>query len=295
MARRIFMILSLALILAGTALAQQRIDESREVDKDATISIENLAGKVTVTGWSKHEVRITGTLDEKAEELRISGSGDHLEIEVRYPDRVKNIDEGSVLEVMVPHGSDVEVSCVSADISVAEVRGELDIETVSGEVTLRGEPAAIEVETVSGSLDVDVSTDTAALACISGDIVIKGVRRELECSVISGSIEVDAGKDLESLDCETISGDVAVTGHLPRGAEWSLSAHSGDITLDILGKVNARFQIETFSGKIHDIFGHRASRESKYAPGEELNFSEGDGSASVEIEAFSGDVRVRRR
>jgi len=61
------MVLSLALILAGSVLAQQRIDESREVDKDATISIETLAGEVTVTGWSKHEVRITGTLDKQAE------------------------------------------------------------------------------------------------------------------------------------------------------------------------------------------------------------------------------------
>ena len=295
MARRTLMVLSLALILSGSVLAQQRIDESREVDKNATISIENIAGEVTVTGWNKHEVRITGTLDEKAEELEISGGGDHLDIEVKYPDRVKDIDEGSVLEIMVPFDCDIEVSCVAADISVSEVRGELDIETVSGEVTLRGKPSEVAVETISGSLDVDVTTDTASLSCISGDIDIKGVRRELECSVISGSIEVDAGKDMESLECETISGDVTVTGQLPRGAEWSLGAHSGDITLNLLGKVNATFQIETFSGEIHDVFGHKARRESKYAPGEELEFTEGDGSASVEIEAFSGDVRVLRR
>ena len=113
--------------------------------------------------------------------------------------------------------------------------------------------------------------------------------------MISGNIEVDAGKDMESLECETISGDVTVTGQLPRGAEWSLAVHSGDITLNLVGKVNAVFEIETFSGEIHDVFGHKAERTSKYAPGEELEFTEGDGGASVEIEAFSGDVVVRQR
>ncbi len=151
----------------------------------------------------------------------------------------------------------------------------------------------IEVETVSGSLDLDVSTDVASLDCVSGDIEIKGVRRELECAVVSGDIFVDAGKDMESLECGTVSGDVTVMGSIPSGADWSLAAHSGDITLKLVGKVNAEFDIETFSGEIHDMFGHKAERTSKYAPGSELSFTEGNGDASVEIEAFSGDVKVR--
>ncbi len=281
------------LVGAVPALAQQAIDESRQVDKDATISIENIAGSVTVTGWNKSEVQITGTLDDKAEELEITGGGSKLTIEVKYPDDTENIDEGSALVLMVPHGADVEVSVVSADVEIDEVRGEVEIEAVSGEIVLRGEPAEIEVATVSGNLDLDVATDVAALACVSGDIEIKGVRRELECAVVSGNITVDAGKDMESLECETVSGDITVTGSIARGAEWQVSAHSGDITLKLIGKVNAEFDVETFSGEIHDMFGHSAERTSKYAPGSELSFTEGDGDANVEIEAFSGDVKVR--
>jgi DUF4097 and DUF4098 domain-containing protein YvlB len=178
---------------------------------------------------------------------------------------------------------------------VAKLVGGIELETVSGDITLRDEPASIEAATVSGDLDLDVKTDKAELACVSGDIVVKGVRRELECGVVSGEIEVWAGSDMEDLECETVSGDITVTGEMPDGASWSLAAHSGDITLVLTGRVDARFDIETFSGNINDTFGHEAKRTSKYAPGRELSFVEGEGKARVEIEAFSGDVRVLKK
>ncbi len=283
------------LVWALPALAQQAIDETRSVDKDATITIEVLAGRVAVETWNKGEVHITGTLDPKAEELRIEGGGGRLQIEVEYPDRIRDIDEGSDLRIRVPEEADVEISTVSADVTVDDVRGDVDIETVSGEVGVRGEPAELEVESVSGVLDIDVKTDTASLTCVSGDLKVRGVRRDLECAVVSGSIEVDAGKDMMSLECETVSGDITVTGELPGRADWSLSAHSGDITVLLSGDVDAEFEIETFSGEINDVFGHQARRTSKYAPGSELEATVGDGSATVDIEAFSGEVTVRKK
>ncbi len=287
--------LAAALVWALPALAQQPIDETREVDRDATIIIEVLAGSVTVETWNKNEVRITGTLDPKADELRIDGGGGRLEIAVEYPDRIRDIDQGSDLRIRVPEQADVEISTVSADVTVDGVRGDVDVETVSGEVGVRGEPAELEVESVSGVLDIDVETDTASLACVSGDLKVRGVRRDLECAVVSGTIEVDAGKDMTSLECETVSGDITVRGELPRKADWSLSAHSGDITVLLGGDVDAEFEIATFSGEINDVFGHQARRTSKYAPGNELEATVGDGSASVEIEAFSGEVTVRKQ
>lgn len=288
-------LLALILIWALPTLAGSPIDETRKVDNDATISVENIAGEVIVKGWNKSEVKITGTLDKKAKKLEITGGGNRLSIKVEYPNRVRNINEGTHLEIMVPSGCDLEIDVVSADVSVDAVTGDVEIEAVSGEVLLRGSPSEVEVECVSGNLDIDVQTNSANLECVSGDIEVRGVRGELECSVVSGSITVDAGKHMKSLECETVSGDIAVRGELPEESNWSLEGHSGEILLELSGDVDAEFSIETFSGKIHDAFGHKAHRTSKYAPGSELEFVEGSGSASVEIEVFSGDVRVKHR
>lgn len=287
--------LAAALLWALPAMAQQRIDETRPVDGDATISVECLAGQVTIETWDRDEVHITGTLDPQAEELRITGGGGDLEIEVEYPDDVGDLDTGSDLRLRVPEQASVEVSTVSAGITVDDVRGDVEVETVSGPVTVRGEPDELEIESVSGTLDIDVQTDSASLACVSGDLTVRGVREELECAVVSGDIDVEAGEKMESLECETVSGDIRVQGRLPRGADWSLSAHSGEIEVLLDGDVHAAFDIETFSGEIHDVFGHQARRTSKYAPGRELEATVGDGSATVEIEAFSGEVTVRKR
>jgi DUF4097 and DUF4098 domain-containing protein YvlB len=77
-------------------------------------------------------------------------------------------------------------------------------------------------------------------------------------------------------------------------ASWDLSAHAGNIDLTVPASVNARFAIETFSGNIHDAFGHEASRTDQYAPGRELTFTQGSGGAEIDIECFSGDVEINK-
>jgi DUF4097 and DUF4098 domain-containing protein YvlB len=286
------LLLVAVVVAVGPALADQAIDETRKVSRNATITIKNLAGSVTVAGWNRSEVKITGTLDEKASELSIEGGEDQLMIEVRYPDRVKNVREGSRLVIQAPAGARLDIGTVSARVEADGIEGTLEIKTVSGDVTVRGKPAAVRAESVSGGLDVAAQADKVTLATVSGDIEAAGARRDLSCRSVSGAITADAGKDLATLSCETISGDLAVAGQLARKAEWELSAHSGDVRVELAGKVDARFRLKTFSGDIHDTFGREASRTSRYAPGRELSFTEGTGDALLKVDVFSGSVRV---
>jgi len=128
---------------------------------------------------------------------------------------------------------------------------------------------------------------------VSGTIKVAGVRGDLSCRSVSGKIMVDAGKDLKTLGCDVVSGDITVSGQLARKAEWDLSAHSGNVNVELAGKVDARFRLKTFSGDIDDVMGHQAERTSKYAPGKELSFTEGGGDALVKVDVFSGRIRVK--
>lgn len=291
----IFMSCLLCLATALPAPAGQAIDETHKVNRNAVVTIDNLAGSVTVTGSSRNEVKITGTLDDKAEELRVTGDANQLAIEVRYPEKTGSIKNGSHLEIQVPIDSRLEIETVSANVSVDRCEGPLTINTISGEAVLRGKPAAVRAETVSGGLDLDATTDRAVLSSISGGITAKGVRHHLSCNTISGNIKVAVEKDLTALNCEVISGDITVTGQPARKAEWDLSAHSGNVTVNLIGKVDARFRLKTFSGTIDDAFGHAAERTSQYVPGKELSFTEGDGEALVKVSVFSGNIRIQRQ
>ena len=65
---------------------------------------------------------------------------------------------------------------------------------------------------------------------------------------------------------------------------------NGDVDIRFEGGVNARFDIETFNGDIDNCFGPKAERTSKYAPGWELSFTEGDGDGRVTISTLNGDI-----
>lgn len=291
----LILVCALCLAAALPALAAQTVDETRRADRNAAITVKTLAGSVTVTGWNRQEVKVTGTLDDQAEELVITGDGKELLIEVRYPDRVKNLKNGSDLTIQVPSQSSLDVSTVSATIAVDRFEGSLAAQSVSGALTVRGKPASVRAQTVSGKLDLDAVTDRAQLSTVSGAITVAGVRRDLSCKAVSGDLRIDAGKDLAALECEVISGSIAVAGQLPRKAEWDLSAHSGSVRVDLAGKVDARLRLKTFSGKIHDVFGHQAERTSRYAPGQQLSVTEGSGDALLAIDVFSGEIRVEKK
>jgi DUF4097 and DUF4098 domain-containing protein YvlB len=287
----------LAAALADTVMAAERtINETRAVEAKARISIENLAGLIDVSGWDRNEVQITGTLDEQAKKLEIEGSGNVLNIVVRYPQQHNlNIKEGTRLTIKVPRGCELDVESVSAEVKIAEVVGEISAESVSGNVTVRGAPAELNVDTVSGEIDVEVAGVRATLASVSGDILARGVGDKLEATTVSGEIEITAAGPLAELTTESVSGSMKIVASPTKDAQWDISAHSGDVDLTVPAGVNAGFSIGTFSGSIHDGFGHEAERTDEHAPGRELRFTQGSGGAEIEIESFSGDVVIRKQ
>ncbi|HPF35684.1 MAG TPA: DUF4097 family beta strand repeat-containing protein [Candidatus Krumholzibacteria bacterium] len=289
-------IATVLLLAAAPALAGRTpIDETRKVDGDAVVRVDNLAGSITVTGWDKNEVQIRGELDEKADELRIDGGGDHLDIEVVYPKKKNlNIREGSVLTLRVPHGCSLELQGVSSDVEVRDLRGTIQSSTVSGDVQIHGKPAAVKIASVSGEVTVEAESDEVSIESVSGRIEVRGARRSLEINLVSGDADVQAG-ELERLRFNAVSGDLDLRADPARNADWELDCHSGELTLELPGGLDADFDINLFSGDLHNDFGPKAERTSKFAPGKELRFTAGKGGARVEINTFSGDVRLVKR
>ena len=60
----------------------------------------------------------------------------------------------------------------------------------------------------------------------------------------------------------------------------------------VSGKLSAKFDVETFNGDIENCYGHEARRTSKYAPGYELSFTQGDGDGRIEIATLNGDIDI---
>ena len=96
----IAIILAILALAPMSALAGESIDQSWDLNSDASISIENIAGEVIILAWDKNEARLTGKLGDSGEELEVSASKTRLQINVANR-KGRNID-GTDLKLMVP-------------------------------------------------------------------------------------------------------------------------------------------------------------------------------------------------
>ena len=129
---------------------------------------------------------------------------------------------------------------------------------------------------------------------MSGDVTLFRVSGEIEASTVSGSVVVDEGS-IDRADLSTVNGEIVFQAEFRKNGRLSIETVNGDVDVDFVGKVSARFEIDTFNGGIRNCFGPKAERTSKYAPGWELEFTEGDGDGRVEISTLNGGVNICKK
>ncbi len=278
-------------LMTATAIAEE-VDKRLDAASDGVVSISNIAGTVEVTGWSRNEVEVTGTLGRDVEELIFERDGDEIEITVRAPRRNSH-SISSDLVINVPEKSSVEVVGVSADINIQNVLGEQHLQSVSGDIESEIRAADVEMETVSG--DVEVQGDDVAghaqLSSVSGDVEAQNLAGEVSANSVSGDITL-VNSSFDRVRLETVTGDIIFESGLADDGSFSLETINGDVDIEFSNPISARFDIETFNGDIRNCFGPKPVKTSKYAPGTELKFTEGDGEGRVTIKTLNGDVRL---
>ena len=280
--------------LAAMALAEQPVDVTRPVDPDATISIENLAGSLTVVGTDAAEVVITGTMGDDVEELEISGDAEELKIEVVIPDDDDWKGKGKLeadLEVRVPRGASLEIETVSAAIEISGVRGEIEAESVSGAVTVAGGANEVEAVSVSGAVTVTGGAGMVVAESVSGNVMLAGVSGDIEATTVSGKVRVEAGM-VDDVELESVAGNVYFKGQLTDG-DLEIESHSGNVEAHLPAGLVADFSLESFSGSIDNGFGPPARRADRWGPGVSVEFSTGSDGADVVIETFSGNIVLK--
>ena len=287
----------LLLLIVGLAAAQTPIERTAPVDGDAKVSIDNLAGSVTVRAWDRDEVRIGGTLGRDAEELRVDGDQRRLTIQVVYPrngrGRVQRGD-GTELLIDVPRGVELSVQTVSASIDVDRVAGAMvELRSVSGDVAVDSDSADLRVATVSGGVRAQGAQGRIAVETVSGAAEVRTAAPDVAVRSVSGRVEVNAAR-VKRLNAATVSGKVAVElDALDAGGRVEAETMSGSVDISLPVDLSARIEASTFSGGIRSDFG-KVSRES-YGPGQSLDAEVGSGDARIKASAFSGAVNIRRR
>jgi DUF4097 and DUF4098 domain-containing protein YvlB len=279
-------------VLLATAIQAADVNETIDAAADGHVDISNVAGTIEVYGWSKSSVEVTGDLGEKVEELVLERDGDRVTVKVKVPKHSSGKISSDIV-VRVPQGSSIEVSGVSSDIEVEDILGKQSLHTVSGDVTTQAASANLEAVSVSGDIEVDGDRkDTETFAnTVSGDVTLFGLSGEVKAVAVSGDVTIDEGS-YDRASIETVNGDLFFLAELRKGGKLGVETINGDVEIELGDDVSAEFEIDSFNGDIENCFGPKAERTSKYAPGWELNFTEGGGEGSVTISTLNGDIHI---
>jgi hypothetical protein len=287
---RAVIVLASALQCCNAVAADSRtVNIQKTADLNGTVEIDNVAGRVDVTGWDRPEVDVTGTIGERVERVDVNTSPGHTTVRVVLPQQSWVHGNGSQAELIVhiPRNSFLTATVVSANITTRGLQGQQQLRTVSGDID--GELThEAKIDTVSGNLKLAAGAGPLEVNSISGTTTVKDAAGDIRVSTVSGTVDLVLGA-VTRAHFQTISGPVSVSGSLAAGAQLEAQSVSGSLRFTLKG--NADYDIQSFSGSIDNCIGPKAQR-SDYGPGVHLTFREGDGNARVRLGTQSGSIQL---
>jgi hypothetical protein len=221
--------------------ARATVSESRPLAKDGRFELENVNGRVEVTGWDEAKVSIEATkhaaTDRALEDLRIeiTDEGDRVSVHTRYP-RPHWFGPGGRVDyvVRVPRTARVKVANVNGHVEVERIAAQVAASTVNGSVQVRDAESAVEASSVNGGVEVAFArvgpegrgsirtTNGSAHLTLPAD-----ANADVEARTVNGSVRCDFDLANESRTKRHLEGRIAAGG-----GRFELRSVNGSVSID---------------------------------------------------------------
>jgi hypothetical protein len=279
-----------ALAALATPAAAQQVDRGFPLDRDAAIRILNLAGSITVRGWDRDSVAITGNVPPGEGIFYAAGRGGAAKMGVEpkgtTPPRAE-------LQVMVPRNARVWIKTDEATVDVAGVAGQVDAYSVGGRVQVTGPVRTLSVETMDGVVTVEGEMTWVRLKSAGGAVRFLGSADDLVASSVSGAVAIDARR-LGRARVETVTGSVHLAAAPERTGTIAIETHAGPAEILIPAGAAAFFELSTLGGTITNRLSPARPSPGAGGRGQVLSFGTDASGAVVTVRSFKGDIVVGR-
>ena len=298
----------------------ERFSRKVKIGRDGRFTLSNISGDITITAAAGDEVSIDAvkrTRGDRSElarvQITVDERGGRVDVRTEHEqnrrDRDGRSDHVSVdYTVAVPASAAVDLHSISGTIKASGIHGSLRSETISGDVTITDAPRLEVAKTVSGNVSLNgITTDGDLTASsVSGNVRAKGLKaRGIDLGIISGDISV-SDVTCDRLGVKSVSGNVEYTGGIAKGGRYEINAHSGTVRLLLANPAGFELNANSFSGSIRSelpltIGGDSASRNGMPRGRRDtinnhaMRATFGDGSATLVVRTFSGDIIIARR
>ncbi len=275
------MLLLLALL---TAAPLQDTDTTVTVRPGSRLNLESYEGDITITTWSRNQIRVQATHDDDTRiEVEDRGGGVYVRGRARHgPADVR-------FHLTVPDKMNLEISSNEGDIRIENTMGEVNVTSVEGNIVVVGGRGRVNLNSVDGDLTVTGAEGKVNLNTVDGVIDLRRGVGDLSLSTVDGDITI-TDTDAWNLEANTVDGAVRFEGNLRDNGRYVMKSHDGNVTVEV-PVINAAVSVSTFSGEFESDFpvtlNGRALRKR-------MDFTLGNGSARLELESFDGVVSLRK-
>lgn len=227
----------LAFSCSGTALAQQfapdldcnarwlRRDnqaacEIRELTIPATGSLSidaGSSGAVHVRGWNEDEVHVRAQVvawgrGSEAAQAALDEVVIRTDGVLRTERPARGRGWAVSYDIRAPRGTSLTVDAANGAITIADIAGELDLETTNGRIAATGVNGTVRGRSTNGAIDIRLSDEP-----FTGD--------SLDLQATNGAVRLQVPQDFSAeLDARSINGGIRVTVPVdtdgPRARNW---------------------------------------------------------------------------
>jgi len=186
--------------------------ESRtfSVSGSPRVTINTFDGRVTIHGWDKPEVSFTATKsahdDESLKQITVDAQQQGQVITINARSEEGNEDGSVNLDVNVPRQTSLHVS--SGD-------GALNLDGVTGQITLRSGDGPIEVANGGGQLQLN-----------TGDGLIRVIKFDGQVDARTGDGAIALDGNFNAVSARTGEGEISLT--VPAGSSFTIETNAPD-------------------------------------------------------------------
>ncbi|HXU48350.1 MAG TPA: DUF4097 family beta strand repeat-containing protein [Candidatus Binatia bacterium] len=266
------------LALTAAPVWARHIEKHFKVDAHPIVTIHNPNGIITIKAWTKQEVMVMSDQTSDAIEVEADQANNRVDITTHaISDTASPDDMRADYQVNVPEDADLQIHDDSGAVNVANVLGDMNVETIAAGVGMADTAGYTTVSTVNGSFQ--------CLRC-GGRIEVRS---------ISGNIRLE---DVRSSDvlAQTSTGNIVFNGqYLPNGS-YRLKDYSGVVEVRFSPADSFDLSATSLKGKVNNEAKLEPSHHG-FLPriGNSLVGALNAGRARVEVTSFNGTINILKR
>jgi DUF4097 and DUF4098 domain-containing protein YvlB len=249
------------------------------VGPGASVTIANPFGSVYVKGSPSHQVVITANPHSDKVEVDASQSGNRIEAVTHFLQHAAANDGQIEYQVSVPE---------DASVTVRASGGPVTAERIHGDLLLEGDGANIGVR--------DAGNGLIHIRTVSGPISLTAVHNAIvEVMSVGGDVQLN-DVDGKKVAVNTTKGAIRYTGDFGSGGEYRLINYSGDIDVTMPPSASVDLTARSQNGAVQKDFPlQQKSHPTFQISPRAFAGTSHSGASSVQLQSFSGTIRVKQQ